>query len=180
MRRDYPAVRLLENGQNLGFAAANNQGLKEARAPYALILNSDAEVLAGALEAMVGLLDARPRVGIVGPRTLNPDGTPQVSPIWYLWDGEEFLVYSLDSTRIRNLGGESRVSLNLDGNGRGGDIVIVEGTARVDTTAPSAAENATYLDKYKPVMDEHGWTPEWFAGRYSVPIRIAPTKYRYW
>ena len=112
--------------------------------------------------------------------TVAADGTPQVSPIWYLWDGEEFLVYSLDSTRIRNLGGESRVSLNLDGNGRGGDIVIVEGTARVDATAPSAAENATYLDKYKPVMDEHGWTPEWFAGRYSVPIRIAPTKYRYW
>ena len=112
--------------------------------------------------------------------TVAADGTPQVSPIWYLWDGQEFLVYSLDSTRIRNLGGESRVSLNLDGNGRGGDIVIVEGTARIDTTAPSAAENATYLDKYKPVMDEHGWTPEWFAGRYSVPIRIAPTKYRYW
>ena len=85
--------------------------------------------------------------------TVAADGTPQVSPIWYLWDGDEFLVYSLDSTRIRNLGGESRVSLNLDGNGRGGDIVIVEGTARIYTTAPSAAENATYLDKYKPVMD---------------------------
>ncbi len=112
--------------------------------------------------------------------TVASNGTPQVSPIWFLWDGEEFLIYSLDSVRIRNLSGEARVSLNLDGNGAGGDIVIVEGTARIDTTAPSAAENAGYLDKYKPVMDEYDWTPEWFAGRYSVPIRITPTKYRYW
>ena len=112
--------------------------------------------------------------------TVAADGTPQTSPIWFLWDGEEFLIYSLDSARVRNLGSESRVSLNLDGNGMGGDIVIVEGTARIDTTAPSAAENAQYLAKYKAVMDDYGWTPEWFAGRYSVPIRVAPTKYRYW
>jgi PPOX class probable F420-dependent enzyme len=112
--------------------------------------------------------------------TVAADGTPQVSPVWFLWDGEEFLVYSLDSPRVRNLGGASRVSLNLDGNGMGGDIVIVEGTARVDATMPSAAQNPEYLLKYKPVMDEYGWTPEWFAGRYSVPIRIAPTKYRHW
>lgn len=112
--------------------------------------------------------------------TVAADGTPQVSPIWFLWDGEEFLVYSRDSPRIKNLDGDSRVSLNLDGNGRGGDIVIVEGTARIDTATPSAAENSEYLAKYKPVVDDYGWTPEWFAGRYSVPIRIAPTKYRYW
>ncbi len=112
--------------------------------------------------------------------TVAADGTPQVSPIWFLWDGEEFLLYSLDSPRVRNLGGEPRVSLNLDGNGMGGDIVIVEGTARIDAATPSAAENADYLEKYKPVMDKRGWTPEWFASRYSVPIRIAPTKYRYW
>jgi len=79
VRRDYPGVRLIENAENLGFAAANNRGLTKARAPYALILNSDAEVQAGAVEAMAGLLDARPGVAIVGPRTLNPDGTPQVS-----------------------------------------------------------------------------------------------------
>jgi len=112
--------------------------------------------------------------------TVAADGTPQVSPVWFLWDGDEFLVYSLDSARVRNLREASRVSLNLDGNGMGGDIVIVEGTARIDAATPSAAQNAEYLKKYKPVMDDYGWTPEWFAGRYSVPIRIEPTKYRYW
>ena len=112
--------------------------------------------------------------------TVAPDGTPQVSPIWFLWDSDEILVYSLDSPRARNIAKSPRVSLNLDGNGLGGDIVIVEGTARIDADAPSAAVNPTYVAKYLSVMDDYGWTPEWFAGRYSVPIRITPTRFRYW
>ena len=112
--------------------------------------------------------------------TVAPDGTPQVSPIWFLFDGSEILVYSLDSPRARNIASHPRVSLNLDGNGLGGDIVIVEGIARIDADAPSAADNSAYLAKYLPVMEDFGWTPQWFAGRYSVPIRITPTRFRYW
>ena len=112
--------------------------------------------------------------------TVAADGTPQTSPIWFIWDSHEILLYSLESTRIRNVADHPRVSFNLDGNGLGGDVVVVEGTARIHQATPSAAENPDYLAKYKPVMDEYGWTPEWFASRYSVPIRITPTKYRYW
>jgi PPOX class probable F420-dependent enzyme len=112
--------------------------------------------------------------------TVASDGTPQVSPIWFLWDGTEILVYSLESPRARNIANHPRVSLNLDGNGLGGDIVIVEGTARIDTDAPSADNNPEYVEKYLPVMNDYGWTPEWFAGRYSVPIRISPTRFRFW
>lgn len=112
--------------------------------------------------------------------TVAPNGTPQASPIWFLWDSDDILVYSLDSPRARNIAEHPRVSLNLDGNGLGGDIVIVEGTARIDNETPSAADNPAYVAKYLPVMDEYGWTPEWFAGRYSVPIRITPTRFRYW
>ena len=112
--------------------------------------------------------------------TVAPDGTPQVSPIWFLWDGDEILVHSLDSPRARNIASRPRVSLNLDGNGLGGDIVIVEGTACIDAHAPSAADNPSYVAKYLAVMEDYGWTPEWFAGRYSVPIRITPTRFRYW
>ncbi len=112
--------------------------------------------------------------------TVASDGTPQTSPIWFLWDGEQFLLYSLESARVRNIERNSRVSLNLDGNGKGGDIVVIEGTARIDRSLPSAADHADYLAKYGPTMETYRWAPEWFAGRYSVPIRITPTKYRYW
>jgi N-acetylglucosaminyl-diphospho-decaprenol L-rhamnosyltransferase len=75
----FPAVRLLRNAENVGFGRASNQGIALARAPYVLLLNSDAEVRPGAVEAMAALLDRRPRVGAVGPRTVGADGTVQVS-----------------------------------------------------------------------------------------------------
>jgi N-acetylglucosaminyl-diphospho-decaprenol L-rhamnosyltransferase len=75
----FPATRLVRNARNDGFARASNQGLALSRAPYVLLLNSDAEVQTGALEAMLALLEARPRVAAVGPRTLSGDGTVQVS-----------------------------------------------------------------------------------------------------
>jgi len=112
--------------------------------------------------------------------TVAPDGTPQTSPIWFLWDGRSFLLYSLDSPRVRNIATSPRVSLHLDGNGLGGDIVVIEGTAVIEAAAPAASENSVYLAKYQPVMDDYRWPAEWFAGRYSVPVRITPTKYRYW
>lgn len=112
--------------------------------------------------------------------TIRSNGTPQVSPIWFIWDGEEFLIYSRETARVDNLADQPRVSLNLDGDGQGGDIVVIEGTARIDRSLPSAADNAVYLTKYQPVMDDYGWTAQWFAEQYSAPIRVTPTKYRYW
>ena len=112
--------------------------------------------------------------------TVSADGTPKTSPIWFLWSEGEILVYSLDSARARNVESQPRVSLNLDGNGLGGDIVVVEGTAAIDDDHTSCVDNPDYLSKYKPVMDDYGWTPEWFAERYCVAIVITPTKYRYW
>jgi GT2 family glycosyltransferase len=79
VRRTHPAARVIENGVNLGFAAATNRGLREARAAYCLLLNSDAEVTAGSVEALAAILDERADVGIVGPRTVGADGGPQVS-----------------------------------------------------------------------------------------------------
>jgi hypothetical protein len=79
VRAAHPAVRIIANTENAGFARACNQGMRAARAPYLLLINGDAEVRPGAVEALVGLLDARPDVAVAAPRTLNEDGTPQVS-----------------------------------------------------------------------------------------------------
>jgi len=75
----FPGVTVLANAENVGFSRANNLGLRQTRAPYVLILNSDAEVRPGAVDALVALLEARPEVGIAGPRTVGSDGTAQVS-----------------------------------------------------------------------------------------------------
>ena len=79
VRARFPSATVIANAENVGFARANNQGLRVARGEYVLVLNADAEVGAGAVETMAALLDARPDVGIVGPRTRYPDGRIQVS-----------------------------------------------------------------------------------------------------
>ena len=72
-------IVLIENKTNLGFAKANNQGIRRSRGRYILLLNNDTVVLPNALEAMVGVLKRSADIGIVGCRLLNPDKTPQQS-----------------------------------------------------------------------------------------------------
>jgi PPOX class probable F420-dependent enzyme len=111
--------------------------------------------------------------------TVGPDGTPQPSPIWFLWDGETVLMYSRpDTPKLRNIERNPRVALNLDGDGRGGDIVILTGEARIDREAPAATDYPEYLEKYRQRFARNGMTPEWFAEAYSVPIRMTPTRLR--
>jgi N-acetylglucosaminyl-diphospho-decaprenol L-rhamnosyltransferase len=77
--QQFPAVHLVANTRNVGFAAANNQGLGRASGRYLLLLNSDTIVLPGAIEEMVRYMDAHPQVGALGPRLLNEDRSAQLS-----------------------------------------------------------------------------------------------------
>ena len=77
VRAEFPVVRLTVNEKNVGFAAANNQSWLTAKGRYWLLLNSDTEVKAGALDALVKFMDAQPQAGLVTARLNNPDGTPQ-------------------------------------------------------------------------------------------------------
>jgi len=72
-----PAVRLLANAHNIGFAAANNLALNHATAPVVLLLNSDAFITTEAIRQALGLMTDHPQIGIIGTRLLNTDGTIQ-------------------------------------------------------------------------------------------------------
>jgi N-acetylglucosaminyl-diphospho-decaprenol L-rhamnosyltransferase len=76
----FPQVQLTRLCRNVGFAAANNIALRSYSTlltGYYLLLNPDTAVHSGALEALAAFLDRHPRVGLVGPRLLNPDGSLQ-------------------------------------------------------------------------------------------------------
>ena len=75
----FPDVRLVRNPENLGFAAGCNAGLEVATGRYLLLLNPDTIVLDDVLAATVRYLDKHPRVGAVGCRVLNDDGSLQRS-----------------------------------------------------------------------------------------------------
>lgn len=113
--------------------------------------------------------------------TVRPEGRPQPSPVWFLWEGDEILVYSKAGTaRTANLEDNDRVAFNLDGDGLGGDIVVIEGRARVDADAPPAHDHPDYVEKYRWMMRRNGWTPEEFSAGYPVALRITPTRVRAW
>lgn len=123
-------------------------------------------------------LDAEP---IIWLTTVRPNGQPQTSPVWFLLQGDEFLMYSLPNTsRVANIKANPHVALNLDGNGRGGAIVTIEGTARIDEAAAAASDVPEYVAKYEAHMERNGWTPEVFSSQYSTPIRIMFTRGRAW
>jgi hypothetical protein len=79
VKENYPQVKIITNPSNLGFARANNQAISSASGRYCLILNSDAELTSGALQAMVEFMEGNPRVGIAGAKLLNRDGSMQNS-----------------------------------------------------------------------------------------------------
>jgi N-acetylglucosaminyl-diphospho-decaprenol L-rhamnosyltransferase len=77
IQQRYPQVKLIAQSENLGFVRCNNIGLHEARGRYMLLLNPDTEIIDNALAQMVQYMDAHPEIGIIGPQTLNTDGTTQ-------------------------------------------------------------------------------------------------------
>jgi PPOX class probable F420-dependent enzyme len=111
--------------------------------------------------------------------TTGPDGTPQPSPVWALWDAETLLIYSqADTPKLRNVAARPKVAVHLDGDGRGGDIVTVTGDARIDPGAPPADRVEAYVTKYRAGMQRIGMTPESFARAYPVALRITPRHLR--
>ena len=82
VRTHFPETQLLETGANIGFARANNLALEQilaSAARYVLLLNPDAALTAGALEQLVAFGEAHPRVGMVAPRLVYPDGSFQAA-----------------------------------------------------------------------------------------------------
>jgi GT2 family glycosyltransferase len=77
VRENFPDVRVVSNGGNLGFAKGNNAGIRVARGDYVLILNPDTIIHGRALEKLVAFADQRPDGAAFGCRVLNPDGSDQ-------------------------------------------------------------------------------------------------------
>lgn len=79
VRNKFPQVKLIVNRQNLGFAKANNQGIKIAKGKYVFLLNSDAYLIENSLEKLIKNIKSRSNLGAIAPQLLNVDGTIQQS-----------------------------------------------------------------------------------------------------
>jgi N-acetylglucosaminyl-diphospho-decaprenol L-rhamnosyltransferase len=81
--RSHPEIRFLPERTNRGFTAAVNLGAAEARAPYMLLLNPDAELLPDALPTLHERMEKEPRLAACGPSFIYPDGSPQDGAFTY-------------------------------------------------------------------------------------------------
>ncbi len=79
IEQDFPAVRLFRSEVNLGFGAANNVALAEAKGRYIVLLNSDAFLEPGSLRLSIEHMDAAPECGLGGARLIGRDGSWQPS-----------------------------------------------------------------------------------------------------
>lgn len=113
--------------------------------------------------------------------TVRRDGLPIPTPVWYLWDGETFLIYSQpDQLKIRNILANPKVALNLNCDQWGEKVFIVYGSAVIDSSTPSALEVDAYIQKYRLGITDIQMTPESFSQSFSIPIRVTPEKLRKW
>jgi len=113
--------------------------------------------------------------------TVRADGQAQASPVWFLWDGDTFLLYSQPGAqKVRNLAANPKVALHLGDDGNGGDVVSFEGTATVEPDTPRADRVDGYLAKYQAAIEALGYEPGPFARTYSLAIRVRPTRVRIW
>jgi len=79
VEKEYPHVKLIRNNENLGFAKANNIGIRASTGRYICLINSDVIVQVGCIEKLIKFMDKNLSVGLAGPKIFNPDRSLQVS-----------------------------------------------------------------------------------------------------
>jgi N-acetylglucosaminyl-diphospho-decaprenol L-rhamnosyltransferase len=75
----WPDVRIVEIGDNIGFGAANNVGIRSSRGELILILNGDTVIPPGAIDRLAAELERHSDVAAIGPRIVDPEGRPELS-----------------------------------------------------------------------------------------------------
>ena len=117
---------------------------------------------------------------IVWITTVRADGQPQSAPVWFVREGEEIRIWSMEGQRITNLSKNPKVSLHLNDDGRGDNIVIIEAEATLDRLAGPGSAHTEFARRYQPVLDSYKQMWDWFDRGYPVPLRIKPARIRAW
>jgi GT2 family glycosyltransferase len=75
IRAEFPWVQLIPNQQNVGYGAANNQAIRQARGRYILVLNPDTRLPPGAIVETIAEMEDHPDIGALGPKLVLEDGS---------------------------------------------------------------------------------------------------------
>ena len=104
--------------------------------------------------------------------TASKEAQPQSVPVWFLYDGDSFLIYSSPGIKERHVRENPHVELHLNTDEVGDVVIRASGEAKVARAEKPAHEVPAYLRKYRDQIEGFGWTPEEFSRRYPHPIRV--------
>jgi GT2 family glycosyltransferase len=79
LKKEFTQVKLIQNNENLGFARANNQAIRQAQGRYILLLNPDTELIDDSLSKLIEFMNKHKQCAILGPKLLHPDKSVQAS-----------------------------------------------------------------------------------------------------
>ena len=111
--------------------------------------------------------------------TVNADGVPFPTPIWFWWENDEFLIFSQPhALKLKNIRRNPQVAINFNTDDTGEIVVVFWGEARIDPAGPRSLDLPGYLAKYRKLIELIEFTPEKLAAEFSTVIRVKPTKVR--
>ena len=115
---------------------------------------------------------------IIWLATCGSDGRPRAVPVWFLWDGKSFLIYSLPGQKVKDIEANPKVQLHFNTTPDGDEVVRIDGDATRLQRYPLAYRVPTYIRKYARLIKSYDWEPEGFARQYHIALRVRPTRLR--
>jgi len=118
------------------------------------------------------------REQIIWLTTTRADGTPLPNPVWFLWNGGQFLVFTEPgSVKMKNMARNPHVALNLNSDFDGGDVAIFQAEADLSDVPISESDFKDYLEKYQEGLASINITAEILISNYRL-VKLTPIKFR--
>jgi PPOX class probable F420-dependent enzyme len=115
---------------------------------------------------------------IIWLATCGIDGRPHAVPVWFLWDGKTFLIYSVPGQKVKDIEANPLVQLHFNTTLDGDNVVRIDGEASRLKRYPLAYKVPKYIRKYARLIKSYEWKPEGFSRQYHIAIRVRPTRLR--
>jgi PPOX class probable F420-dependent enzyme len=111
--------------------------------------------------------------------TVNEQGVPQPSPVWFHWDNEAIVIHSQpDTPKVRAIRSNPNVALHFNATESGGDVVVIGGKATLVNEGEVSIPTENFATKYASGYAGLGLTNDTFAQDYSQLIRVEPSTLR--
>jgi PPOX class probable F420-dependent enzyme len=115
---------------------------------------------------------------IIWLATCGSDGRPHAVPVWFLWDGKSFLIYSVPGQKVNDIEANPKVQLHFNTTPDGDEVVRIDGEASRLKRYPLAYRVPIYIRKYARLIKGYDWEPRGFSRQYHIALRVRPTRFR--